>query len=153
MQLYEPLRGLLQAGDAPEATFQGCVLLAEDNPINQHVASGMLQQLGLRVDVAADGLTALEQFRQRRYDLVLMDCQMPVMDGFEATRRLRADTTPGLRVPVIALTANAMRGDRERCLAAGMDDYVAKPIRLADLRAVILRWLAPQRPPCDVTAD
>jgi len=117
------------------------VLVAEDNPVNQRVAVRMLERLGVQADVAGDGVAALHCLSQREYDLVLMDCQMPELDGFEATSRIRAGEGPGQRTPIIAMTASAMRGDRERCLAAGMDDYVAKPVRIDDLRAVLARWL------------
>jgi CheY-like chemotaxis protein/HPt (histidine-containing phosphotransfer) domain-containing protein len=117
------------------------VLLAEDNEVNQRVAVRMLEKLGLRVDVAANGRQALEALEAMRYDLVLMDCQMPEMDGFEATRSLRLKEGGGRRTPVVAMTANAMEGDRERCLEAGMDGYLAKPVRPADLAAAVGQWL------------
>jgi len=126
----------------PATTLRGHVLLAEDNPVNQEVAIAMLASLGLAVDVAVNGDEALAMSERARYDLVLMDCQMPVMDGYEATGRLRAREAGGAaRLPVIALTANAMGGDRERCLAAGMDDYVSKPYTKQQLREALARWL------------
>jgi signal transduction histidine kinase/CheY-like chemotaxis protein len=115
------------------------VLVVEDNPVNQLVAAEMLKRLGLHADVAGNGAEALEVLDRLPYDLILMDCQMPVMDGFEATRRLRK--TDGPRLPVIAMTANAIRGDRERCLDAGMDDYLPKPVRISELKAMMRRWL------------
>ena len=128
---------------ARDAPLRGHVLLAEDNPVNQQVAEGLLLKLGLSVDTAGDGLEALQMESQNSYDLILMDCQMPHMDGYEATRRLRAvGDRGGPRPPIVALTANAMAGDRERCLAAGMDDYLAKPIRLEQLRQTLAKWLA-----------
>jgi signal transduction histidine kinase/CheY-like chemotaxis protein len=115
------------------------ILVVEDNRTNQIVALGLLKALGYtQVDVVADGRTALDAIAAHAYDLVLMDCQMPVMDGFEATAALR---TAGHRLPVIAMTANAMQGDRETCLAAGMDDYIAKPMARDDLEATLARWL------------
>ncbi len=119
------------------------ILLVEDNPVNQRVAIGLLRKLGLAADCAADGVQALAATARNRYDLVLMDIHMPVMDGFEATRRIRESTTAKTpsRVPVVALTADALRGDRELCLAAGMDDYLTKPIDLATLSATLRRWL------------
>jgi signal transduction histidine kinase/ActR/RegA family two-component response regulator len=117
------------------------VLVAEDNPVNQRVAVRMLERLGLHADVAKDGLAAIRCLSRRSYDLVLMDCQMPELDGFEATAQIRATEEPGRRTPIIAMTASAMHGDRERCLAAGMDDYVAKPVRIDGLRTVLERWL------------
>ncbi|MBZ0153876.1 MAG: response regulator [Planctomycetes bacterium] len=118
------------------------VLVVEDNAINQTVARRMLEQLGQTVHLAGNGIEALAALQQASFDLVLMDCQMPEMDGFEATRRIRAGEAPP-RLPIIALTANSLKGDRERCLAAGMDDYLSKPIRMADLSTLLRRWLAP----------
>jgi PAS domain S-box-containing protein len=118
------------------------VLLVEDNQVNQRVAARLLERLGCRVDVVPDGFAALAALEHERYRLVLMDCQMPNMDGYETVQRLRAREQPaGARTPVLALTANAMPGDIERCLAAGMDGYLAKPVRLADLRGALSRWL------------
>lgn len=126
------------------------VLLVEDHPVNQELGCEMLQGLGLRVQLAEDGTQALAMIAQQRYALVLMDCQMPVLDGFEATRQLRAleQASGGPRLPVIALTANALAGDRELCLAAGMDDYLSKPFTMAQLDTVLARWL-PQHTPME----
>ncbi|WP_083448288.1 response regulator [Nitrospira moscoviensis] len=144
------------------------ILLAEDNVINQKVAVRLFERLGYRVDLVANGAEAVEAAGRLRYDLIFMDCQMPEMDGFEATRRIRdreqrdelratsdepeqgsASTRHGSRVthhvPIIAMTANAMEGDRERCLAAGMDEYLSKPIMLETLAAVLDRRLSPVR--------
>jgi CheY-like chemotaxis protein/HPt (histidine-containing phosphotransfer) domain-containing protein len=109
---------------------RGRVLVAEDNEVNQVVVCGLLTRAGYTCEVVSNGREAVERLSGTRFDAVLMDCQMPVMDGFEATRRVREAERvgQGRRVPVIALTANAMKGDRERCLEAGMDGYVAKPI-------------------------
>ncbi|MCL4801254.1 MAG: response regulator [Burkholderiales bacterium] len=125
------------------APLAGRVLLVEDNELNQVVARGMLEALGLTVVTAANGLEAMAALAQRRYDLVLMDCQMPELDGFEATRRIREREAAGgvRRSTIVALTANAVSGDRERCIAAGMDDYLAKPFRLTDLHETCSRWL------------
>ncbi len=123
------------------------VLLVEDNPVNQELAGEMLRSLGMKVEVAENGEQALVAIAQQSYSLVLMDCQMPVLDGFEATRRLRArerDAGASVRLPVIALTANALVGDREQCLAAGMDDYLSKPFTATQLNEILERWL-PQR--------
>jgi PAS domain S-box-containing protein len=115
------------------------ILLAEDNSVNQAVARRMLEKLGCRADVVASGAEALAALRRRTYEVVLMDVQMPDLNGYEATRRLRAMDLPGVQPWVIALTANALKGDRERCLEAGMDDYIAKPVRLADLESGLAR--------------
>ncbi len=119
------------------------ILVAEDNPTNQKVAAAVLARDGHRVDVVVDGEATLAALREVDYDLVLMDVQMPVLDGFEATRRIRAgDAGAGHRaVPVIAMTGHAMRDDRDRCLAAGMNDYVAKPVQPVDLQALVAHWL------------
>ena len=110
------------------------VLLAEDNPVNQRLATRLLEKRGHRVVVASNGRQALEALESASFDLVLMDVQMPEMDGFEATAAIREkEKANGLHLPVIALTAHAMKGDRERCLAAGMDGYLAKPIRQQEL--------------------
>ncbi|TWU02670.1 response regulator [Stieleria varia] len=114
------------------------ILLAEDNVVNQRVAIGMLERLGHEVVVAADGEAAVDAVSREPFDLVLMDVQMPKMDGLEATRRIRESESSGeKRIPIIAMTANAMQGDRERCLAAGMDQYISKPFTMEALRAVI----------------
>ena len=133
----------------PAATsqLQGRVLLVEDNPVNQRVAAAMLEWLGVQYVVAADGAQALERVPQGGFDLVLMDCQMPVMDGFEATARIRRLPDPHeARLPVVALTANTLPGDEQRCLDAGMDAFLAKPYTMAALRHVLARWLEPIPP-------
>jgi CheY-like chemotaxis protein/HPt (histidine-containing phosphotransfer) domain-containing protein len=142
-----------EAANAAERQLQGLVLLVEDHPVNQQVARRLLERLGLKVDLAAHGAEALEKLQQQHYNLVLMDCQMPVLDGYSATRRLRerelAASVP--RLPVIAMTAHAMAGDRERCLDAGMDDYLTKPLDRTLLAETLARWLdlagAPPAPP------
>jgi PAS domain S-box-containing protein len=118
------------------------VLVAEDNPVNQLMAAEMLKRIGCTVDVAGNGREAVEALRARPYDVVLMDCEMPVLNGYDATRQLRAEEAAGERVPVIAMTASALKGDRERCLEAGMDDFLPKPVRLQDLRQAVARWVA-----------
>jgi PAS domain S-box-containing protein len=117
------------------------VLLAEDNLVNQKVAMIMLQKLGLEADVVANGLEALDALVGVAYDLVLMDCQMPEMDGFEATHRIRERERGTRRIPIVAMTANAMVGDREQCLEAGMDDHIPKPVRMDELKRILARWL------------
>ena len=106
------------------------ILLAEDNVVNQKLALRLLQQMGYRADVASNGIEAIECIERQRYDVVLMDVQMPEMDGLEASRRIVERWPDGDRPRIVAMTANAMQGDREECLAAGMDDYVTKPIRV-----------------------
>jgi CheY-like chemotaxis protein len=120
------------------------ILLVEDNPVNREVAVGMLESLGCRIDAAENGWLAIEAMNVATYDAVLMDCQMPIMDGLTATAeiRRREQTSGAARVPVIALTANAMEGDRERCLAAGMDDFLSKPFTQQQLATLLRRWLA-----------
>jgi len=116
------------------------ILLAEDHPINQKLAATLLQKAGYLVDVVENGLQAIEAFKARPYHLILMDVQMPEMDGFEATRQIRAWEGEGAHIPIIALTAHAMKGDRERCLQAGMDDYLAKPLDPQEMLKKIEFW-------------
>jgi CheY-like chemotaxis protein len=119
-----------------------CILLVEDNALNQELGVALLSGAGIEVTVAADGRQALDRIARQRFDAVLMDCQMPQMDGYEATRLLRLQ--PLLQeLPIIAMTANVMSGDRERALAAGMNDHVAKPINVDDLFATLARWIRP----------
>ncbi len=119
------------------------VLVAEDNPVNQQVALGVLRKLGLRAQAVGNGEEAIRALREFSFDLVLMDVQMPVLDGFEATRRIRSGEAgvSNPRVPIVAMTAHAMQGDRQRCLEAGMDDYVSKPVSKEALVQVLRRWL------------
>ena len=117
------------------------VLVVEDNPVNQRVAVRMLESLSCDVDVVATGCQALDAAQRTSYHLILMDCQMPDMDGYEATTELRRRETAGARTPIVAMTASALKGDRERCLRSGMDDYVAKPITLGMLQGILLRWV------------
>ncbi len=116
------------------------LLLVEDNPVNQMIAMRMLRKLGCQADLASNGREAIEAVGRQVYDVVLMDCQMPDVDGFEATRAIRAAEQAGTHQTVIAMTALAMNGDRERCLAAGMDDYLPKPVQIDTLRQVLQRW-------------
>ncbi len=124
-----------------ETSVNARVLLVEDNPVNQNVAMSMLEQLGCEVSLAVDGEYAVEMGEQEKYDIVLMDCQMPKMDGYEATRRIKSDGSLNAPTPIVALTANAMDGDREKCLSAGMDDYVSKPVRTQVLSHMLKKWV------------
>lgn len=117
------------------------VLLVEDNLINQKVARRSMKHIGLESDLVENGLLAVEAHQKNPYDIIFMDCQMPVMDGYEATRKIRALETNGAEVPIIAMTANALVGDRDQCLEAGMNDYLAKPVKINALRETISRWI------------
>ena len=131
-----------------EGVLKGRVLLVEDNPVNQELALHALEFMGLQTTLARNGLEALEQLGAVQFDMVLMDCQMPEMDGFEATQRWReveAARSAERRIPIVALTAGAVDGDRDKCLAAGMDDYLSKPFSLEQLQATLLRWLEPPK--------
>ena len=143
MGIAESQTLIKQVENVPYGKLLGRVLLAEDNPVNQIVAKKMLEKLGLELTVAGNGKEALQKIEEEDIDVVLMDCQMPEMDGFEATRLLRErEFAANVRgIPVIAMTANVMEGDREKCLQAGMDDYLGKPVRLEELEAVLRRWL------------
>jgi CheY-like chemotaxis protein len=122
------------------------VLVVEDNPVNLLVARRLIERTGCRVDAALDGQQCLERLTGNDYDLVFMDCGMPVLDGFETTRRIRAAEAGGRRLPIVALTASAFPGDVQACMEAGMDDFVAKPFGLEQIRAVLLRWVGPPAP-------
>ena len=136
-------RRIHREGTGPPATRHrwARILVAEDNAANLKVAVRMVERLGYRADVAGNGSEALHALDRVPYDAVLMDCQMPEMDGYEATREIRKAERNGRHVPIIAMTASAMAGDRERCLAAGMDDYISKPVKLHIVAAVLERWL------------
>jgi CheY-like chemotaxis protein len=147
-QLFDTLVGLLAHDEAPKAAQPQAkptmdpgmaarhplrILLAEDNVVNQKLAMRLLQQMGYRADLASNGIEAIECVQRQTYDVVLMDVQMPEMDGLEASRRITSTLQPDARPRIVAMTANAMQGDREACMAAGMDDYVTKPIRVDQL--------------------
>jgi CheY-like chemotaxis protein len=117
------------------------VLLVEDNPVNQTVIEAMLRSLGYHVCLVADGAQAVHKAAHFEYSAILMDCRLPIMDGYEATRQIRLLPSQ-VQTPIIALTANALQGDREACLAAGMNDYLAKPFKRVDLQRILQRWLA-----------
>jgi CheY-like chemotaxis protein len=121
--------------------------VAEDNPVNQRVALGFLKVLGYDAAATADGAEAVLAWRGGGFDAILMDCQMPGMDGYQATGEIRRHEGPARRTPIIGLTASAMVGDREKALAAGMDDYLTKPITPEGLDLTLRRWIGPARPP------
>jgi CheY-like chemotaxis protein/HPt (histidine-containing phosphotransfer) domain-containing protein len=118
------------------------VLVVEDNVINQKVVVKMLERLGVPSTVAENGRQAVQMFEEHRYELIFMDIQMPEMDGLEATKAIRARQDPSSRTVIVALTANAMQGDRDRCLQAGMDDYLAKPIKQSDIESILAKWVS-----------
>ncbi|HGJ9072807.1 TPA: ATP-binding protein [Pseudomonas aeruginosa] len=139
------------AGDAAPVAAGQEILLVEDNPVNQTVIEAMLRSLGYHVTLVADGIQAVRSAERQRYDAILMDCRLPVLDGYSATREIRAQEN-GRRVPIIALTANALQGDRENCLQAGMNDYLAKPFKRAELQRILQRWIGSQ-PELPVTSN
>jgi two-component system sensor histidine kinase/response regulator len=131
--------------DAPKVAVNGSILVVDDNIVNQRLARRLIERLGYSVDVAGDGNEAIVALERRPYKLVFMDCQMPIVDGFEATRRIRALKSAHRLTPVIAMTASAMSDDRARCIEAGMNDYISKPIKLAALISAIERWCSGPR--------
>lgn len=142
LPLASPSAALPNTSTERQTPLQGGrILLVEDNPVNQSVIDAMLRSLGFDVSIASDGAQAVDQVAQQSFAAVLMDCRLPVVDGYEATRRIRLlpDTA---QLPIIALTANALQGDRERCLAAGMNDYLSKPFKRTELQQVLQHWLS-----------
>lgn len=145
MDTQDPVQADLEASDA-EAPAQARILLAEDNSVNRKLATRILENAGFEVTSAVDGLEALKAISaDDTYDLILMDCQMPELDGYEATRQIRSLNETTRRIPIIALTANAMVGDRKKCLAAGMDDYISKPLKKDAFLAMLQKWLVEDR--------
>jgi CheY-like chemotaxis protein/HPt (histidine-containing phosphotransfer) domain-containing protein len=136
------------ASPPPPAGVAGApVLLVEDNPVNLEVAVGILESFGCKVETAMHGKEALERYASGEFGLIFMDCQMPVMDGFETTSEIRKrEARSGRHVPIVALTASAIEGDREQCLASGMDDYVTKPFTADQMRSVLATWLGRSPP-------
>ncbi|WP_299267523.1 transporter substrate-binding domain-containing protein [uncultured Psychrosphaera sp.] len=142
--INSPEPSLVTAYSAREyPQFKARILVVEDNPVNQKVAQGLLKKFGVQVDLAANGQEALHSLDHLPFDLVLMDCQMPVMDGYEASKKIRLEDSKVLNreIPIIAMTANSMQGDREKCLAAGMDDFISKPVNPSKLQEALKRWL------------
>ncbi len=139
---------LVEATPEPEgeAAQRLRVLVAEDNEVNQAVATMTLRKRGFDVDIAPDGAVAVTMSAAGRYAAIFMDCQMPELDGYDATREIRRREGAGPRIPIIAMTAGAMRGDREQCLAAGMDDYLSKPLQLGELDRALAAWVRPREP-------
>lgn len=133
-----------QPGEGTPMPFAGYrVLVADDNPVNQEIAVHLLEKLGCKSDAASDGMQAVDMHRAQAYDLILMDCNMPGLDGFQATQRIRMAESSNCRTPIVALTACTSQEEREQCLAAGMDDFLAKPIRPQTLKEMLARWLPP----------
>jgi two-component system sensor histidine kinase/response regulator len=128
----------ISAGQGPS----GYILLAEDHPVNQRVGTAMLETLGFEVDVVADGAEAVKAAALSPYEAILMDCQLPVQDGYQATRQIRRLQAGSRRTPIIAVTGSATEADQQRCLAADMDDYLTKPLGLKALRAMLARWVS-----------
>ncbi len=154
------LARLAQSLTPTRATLRGRVLVAEDNPVNQKVAHRLLSMLGITSDLVADGREAIQQSSQIPYDLIFMDCQMPEKNGYEATTGIRAREASGLfppgasrPVPIVAMTAEALEGSREKCLAAGMDDFITKPVKIEDLIAALERWIPQDPAPADALLD
>jgi len=140
---YNPNAVVRQSAYQPELfrQYHGRVLVVEDNPVNQMVAKGLLEKLGCNVELAADGIEALEKIAHYSYDLIFMDCNMPLMDGFECTINIRQQELTGPRVPIVAMTANTMVESMEQCKKVGMDDYIAKPINQQQLKNILSRYL------------
>jgi signal transduction histidine kinase/CheY-like chemotaxis protein/HPt (histidine-containing phosphotransfer) domain-containing protein len=156
-QRSSPLLSSTPSFKEQKAAFDAHILLAEDNPVNQDVARMILEGFGCRVDVVSDGKEAVQAAAENSYDLIFMDCQMPKMDGYEATEHIkkmdpsdnghaRSHLGKPPVTPIIALTAHAVKGDREKCLAAGMDDYLTKPFNISQMQEILERWLAPKTP-------
>jgi len=134
-----------RAESEKSAQNRALVLLADDNTINQKLASHLLRKLGCEVEITSNGTETLERWKERPFDAIFMDCQMPDLDGYETTARIRNSGGRGREIPIIATTAHSMAGDRERCLAAGMTDYVSKPLSLKDLERVLEETVAQAR--------
>ncbi|MDF3031939.1 MAG: domain S-box protein, partial [Moraxellaceae bacterium] len=141
--LDEPV-GMIEVD--PNGPPRGRVLVVEDNPVSQLLAAEVFKRLGCQVDVVGNGREAVEAWQRLPYDLIFMDCDMPVMNGFDATRRIRELEGSHRRIPIVAMTASALQGDAEKCIAAGMDDFMSKPLRLSQLSSMVETWLRPAVP-------
>lgn len=132
-----------QVDEPGDICFEGRLLLAEDNLVNQEVALGLIEPFGVTIDVVEDGRAAIDAWEKNDYDLIFMDCQMPILDGYQATQQIRQLESAQQRshTTIVALTANALQGDREQCIEVGMDDYLSKPYSVWQLREVLKRWL------------
>jgi diguanylate cyclase (GGDEF)-like protein len=139
VNIVNPL--FIESVESNEASINAHVLVAEDNAANQQVAIGMLERLGCSVIVASNGVDAINLLERNRFDLIFMDCNMPEMDGYEATRKIRVTEGASAGIPIIAMTANVQEGDRQKCLQAGMDDYLSKPLKLDRIRATLEKWM------------
>jgi CheY-like chemotaxis protein len=137
----QPIREEIAPTPAQSLRRLSRILLAEDNKVNQRITLRLLEKLGIQADAVINGREAVEALAKHDYDLVLMDCQMPEMDGFEATLAIREKERHGRRTPICALTANSMSSDRDQCLSAGMDDFMSKPIDLEQLQKTIEKWV------------
>lgn len=142
---YTIREGKVKAIGAQMQYQEVSILVAEDNPVNQEVMIGMLENAGIELAIAKNGAEAFSMARAKKYDMIFMDCQMPEMDGFEATSLIRRTSAALANIPIIALTANVMKGDREKCLAAGMNDYLGKPINEEELQEMIMKWLPEEK--------
>jgi CheY-like chemotaxis protein len=136
------VEGELASEEIPTRERPWRILVAEDNQINQIIITKMLEHFGLRGDIAGNGKEVMEAVHSQSYDMILMDCHMPEMDGYEATAQIRSSTTiVNSKIPIIAMTANAMKEDREKTMASGMDDFISKPLDKKRVRAVLVKWL------------
>ncbi len=142
---YTVLEEREHAKESAKVLFNAEVLLAEDNFVNQQVAIEILKNYGCNITVAVNGHEAIDWVKRRKFDLILMDCEMPLLDGFSAAREIRSLEQPGTHTPIIALTAHAMKGDREKCLSAGMDDYLPKPIEAGKMLEILEKWLVSKK--------
>jgi CheY-like chemotaxis protein len=152
VRMERPVEEMRAALSVRFGAFPARVLVAEDNIVNQKVAARMLEKLGMRPDLAADGREAVEMFNLLPYDLIFMDCQMPQMDGYAAAREIRRREGPNPHVPIVAMTAEVLAGCREQCLAAGMDDHIAKPVKMEFLFEALRKWV-PARRAADALAE